>query len=469
MHLLSCLVLSFVLLPQAFAQALPDGGALTLPASAVPIRPPSPEAAPGVKVASDTCAVQGLPWGGRDFSWMPGNAGPAESPLQAGPFTGEVRLDSSYHYSLHRPQDHTLSGSSEVFRHGELQLTHVGLGGSLDYKNVQARVLTQFGLYSTGTPRNDVSPSRGAWQLADAYRYLSEAYAGYHFDVLRGINVQAGIFMSYVGLWSYYNFDNWTYQPSFVSSNTPWFFNGVRVQIQVNDKLKIEPWLVNGWQAYGNFNSAPGLGLQVAYRPNSRVAMVGNQYVGWDTLAVPERRRMHTDNSVMVKYFSRPQGPIRRAAVSVTVDAGCESGGGVTCRSQYFLGFMAYHRAWFANDTMALTLGGGAIQNPGRYLVLLPPINGATASSGTASFTAAPKDPYRAWDTQVTFDYMPKPYLTFRVEFTHRAADVPYFAGPGGMTPKGGAQGAPGSQVQGFAPDLRRDENRFTAALLARM
>ncbi len=28
----------------------------------------------------------------------------------------------------------------------------------------------------------------------------------------------------------FYQFDNWAYQPSYVSSNTPWFFNGVRVQ-----------------------------------------------------------------------------------------------------------------------------------------------------------------------------------------------------------------------------------------------
>src|ERR1035441_7314743 len=42
--------------------------------------------------------------------------------------------------------------------------------------------------------------------------------------------VNAGIFVSYTGLFSYYNFDNWTYQPSFVSSNTPWFFNGLRIQ-----------------------------------------------------------------------------------------------------------------------------------------------------------------------------------------------------------------------------------------------
>ena len=46
-----------------------------------------------------------------------------------------------------------------------------------------------------------------------------------------------------------------------------------------------------------------------------------------------------------------------------------------------------------------MTFGGGAIDNPGRYLVLLPPINGATAASGTPYFTENPGDPFKAWDT----------------------------------------------------------------------
>ena len=103
-----------------------------------------------------------------------------------------------------------------------------------------------------------------------AYRYLSEAYGGYHFNALHGVNVDAGIFMSYIGLFSYYQFDNWAYQPSYVSSNTPWFFNGVRVQIFPTEKLKIEPWFTNGWQSYGKFNNRPGLGFQVLWRPTAK-------------------------------------------------------------------------------------------------------------------------------------------------------------------------------------------------------
>jgi len=330
---------------------------------------------------------------------------------------------------------------------------------------VQARLMPQFGLYSQTTPRNDPSPARGQWSLDNAYRYISEAYGGYHIDKWNGINIQAGIFMSYIGLWSYYNFDNWTYQPSYVSSNTPWFFNGVRVQIFPSDKLKIEPWLINGWQSYGRLANSFGFGGQVLWRPTGRLSILGNQYYGKDALGNDDRRRIHTDDSIMVQYYDKGG---RRAAASVTLDAGCEWGGGALCSSQYFLGFMAYNRLWLAHQRYGVTVGGGAITNPGRYLVLIPPINGATAFSGTPYFTANPGDRFKAWDGQVTLDYMPRPFVTFRAEFNHRQASVPYFSGPGGVTPPGGNVGPAGSVVPGFAPDLRKGEDRVTFAFLVK-
>ena len=410
------------------------------------------------------------PFAFADFSWLPGNYAPPESKFATKYFTPELRLDTAYHYDFSHPKDHTISGSSEVFRSNELQLTQVGVGGDFNYENVGIRLMTQFGMYSTTTPRNDSSPTRGQWHLDDAYRYISEAYASYHIDALNGINVQAGIFMSYVGLWSYYNFDNWTYQPSYVSSNTPWFFNGMRVQIFVNDKLKIEPWVINGWQSYGMFNEQPGLGLQIQYRPTGYLAFLGNQYYGADTLGTPGRQRYHTDDSLMLKYHDNPKGAISKAAFSLTFDAGCEDGGGVSCGGQYFMGFMAYNRLWFDHDHFGLTIGGGAIRNPGRYLVLLPPINGATAASGTSFFTQNPGDDFQAWDMQITGDYMPTRNVTFRLEYNHRASNVPYFSGAGGVTPPGGNSGAAGSDPGGgWSPDLVKTEDRVTAAFLVRL
>jgi len=416
------------------------------------------------------------PFAFADFTWLTGNPRTKESPLDTKAFTGEFRVDTNFTYSFNRPSDDTIVGSSEVFRSGEFQVTQLGIGGDFHYDNVQGRLMTQFGMYSQTTPRNDASPARGQWSLDTAYRYISEAYGGYHFDKMNGINVQAGIFMSYVGLWSYYQFDNWSYQPSYVSSNTPWFFNGMRVQIFPSDRLKIEPWLINGWQSYGRFNHAPGVGGQILWRPNGSLSIVLNNYWGADTLGNPDRKRIHTDDSIQVKYYDRPDAVLDKAAFTFTFDAGCEYGGGVSCGgrsadapSQTFLGFMAYHRLWFDKDLLALTVGGGAISNPGRYLVLMPPINGATAASGTPYFTANPGDPFTAWDMSVTFDYMPSQFVTFRSEFNHRAANVPYFSGAGGVTPPRGNVGPPGSRVPDWAPDLRKSENRVTIALLVKL
>jgi hypothetical protein len=409
------------------------------------------------------------------FTWLNGNSRQDSSVLDTKYFTGEFRADITMIEQFNHPSDHTLVGTSERGRTSEIQVQQLGIGGDFHTDHARGRVMTQFGMYSTMTPRNDASPARGQWQLDNAYRYLSEAYGGYHWNQWSGINLDAGIFMSYVGLFSYYNFDNWAYQPSYVSSNTPWFFNGIRIQIFPNEHLKIEPWIINGWQSYGMFNSAPGVGAQVLWRPNGRLSVLSNNSYGHDWLGIPHRWRLHTDNSVEYEYYDRPNRLFHKGALSITADLGCESGSGMSCipssrgsPAQNFKGFMIYNRSWFKHDQFGLTLGGGSMGNPGRYLVLIPPINGATVVSGTPYFTTNPGDQFHAWDASVTFDYMPDQFVTFRGEWNHRESSVPYFAGAGGVTPPGGNTGAPGSFVPGFAPDLRTTETRLNFALLVK-
>jgi len=452
-------------------QTAPAAAQAAVPAVAAPQQPVAP---PIPQIAAERPEPP-APFSFADFTWLNGNARNHDSVLDSKYFTGEFRVDTSYIYDYNHPIDHTLDGTTEGTRTGEFQVQDIGVGGDFHAGDMQGRFLTQFGMYSTATPRNDASPSIGQWDLADAYRYVSEAYGGYHLHVQDGINIQAGIFMSYVGLFSYYNFDNWTYQPSYVSSNTPWFFNGMRVQWFPNQKLKIEPWLINGWQSYGKYNGRPGVGAQILWRPTGWFSFVGNQYgVGEDTVGL-HRTRMHTDDSIEVKYYDEPAKFMDKTAFSLTIDVGCENGGGVTCTggkqgpAQNFTGFMIYNRWWFDKDKFAVTIGGGAMNNPGRYLVLLPPINGATAASGTPYFTQNPGDPFKAWDAQATFDFMPSQFVTWRFEYTHRASNVPYFSGMGGITPPGGNMGDPGSFVQGWSPDLRKRENRLIIALLVKL
>jgi hypothetical protein len=447
---------------------------------------PSTTAAPGTTVAqpatlsspsqsNDVALVKKPkidPFSDWDWTWLNGNPRTKDLAFDSKFFTPEIRADITYTYDFNKPVDNTISGSSEIFRSNEIQLEQLGLGGDFHYDNVRARFMTQFGMYSATTPRNDPSPAKGQWDLDTAYRYLAEAYGGYHINALNGINVDAGIFLSYIGLFSYYNFDNWAYQPSYVSSNTPWFFNGLRVQIFPNPHLKIEPWLINGWQSYGSANSRKGLGGQIKWTPRPWVNVISNNYgLGHDDLYIPNRGRVHTDDSIEIKYYDKPMKTLDKMALSFTGDMGCEFGPstitssgvylqGVGCKGntkdknsiggdyfkaginpkQSFIGYMLYNRMWFKKDRYGLTLGGGQINNPGRYLVLDPPINGETAESAAINapyFTGNPSDPFKAWDSSITFDYMPRQYITFRWEYDYRHASVPYWTGRGGMTPPG--------------------------------
>jgi len=498
-----------------------------------------PSSAPGTPAKKEKIA----PFSDADWTWLNGNPRNKDTAFDSKFFTPEIRADVYYDYDFNKPIDNSITGSSEMFRANEIQLEQLGVGGDFHYDNVRARLMTQFGMYSETTPRNDPSPAKGQWDLDTAYRYLAEAYGGYHINALNGINIDAGIFMSYIGLFSYYNYDNWAYQPSYVSSNTPWFFNGLRVQIFPNPHLKIEPWFINGWQSYGSSNTRKGLGGQIKWTPYPWMNIISNNYgLGHDDLYAPGRQRIHTDDSIEVKYFDRPGNTLDKLAFSFTGDMGCEFGPshttpgspsvpsvyvqGVGCHGntrdansvglspdgyggqfpaginpkQSFLGFMFYNRAWFKKDLYGLTLGGGRINNPGRYLVLVPPINGETAPSEAIAspyFGENASDPFKAWDSSLTFDYMPRQWLTFRWEYDYRHSSVPYWTGHGGVTPPGpngvpytnngfpeyyaclngnssmttslsAAEVACGGPNSVWFPDLRRDESFFTMAILVK-
>jgi len=436
--------------------------------------PPKP-AAPDAQSIPDALhapdATEGVdnftPFAFGDFTWLNGSPRNKQPVFDTKFFTPDVRLDVHYMGDFNHPKDHTIVGSTESFRSGEFQAEQISFGGDFHYDNVRARILTMYGLFSTTTPRNDASSGVGQWDLADAYRYVSEANAGYHFDVAHGLNIDAGIFVSYIGLFSYYNYDNWTYQPSYVSSNTPWFFNGLRIQYFPTNTLKIEPWIINGWQSYGRFNKNLGFGGQILWQPNENLKLVFNNYgVGEDNLAysmpggppnpIRNANRVHTDDSIEFKYYdSKLNGKgLSKAAFSFTFDAGCEYGGGVgglNCTKEpnktAFVGWMFYNRLWFDNDLYAVTIGGGSMNNPGRYLTLLPPINGATAATGTPYFTENPGQNIFQWDATLNFQYMPKQWITWWAEAGFRHSSVPYFAGQGGVTPPFGNNGNPSQYV----------------------
>ena len=507
----------------AIAFLIPSGLEAEEPAKAAVASNPTPGEVPAAvapavatpAAAAPAAAAEPFAWA--DFTWLNGNNRQKAALLDSKYFTGQFTADVNWVYDFNHPIDHTIVGSTATFRANEFNLSFLGFGGDFHYDNVRGRLMTQFGTRATGIARNDASADRGQFDLRDALRYVSEAYGGYHWDILNGINLDAGIFMSYVGLFSYSNFENWAYQPSYTSDNTPWFFNGARLQVFPSDRTKLELWVVNGWQTYAGFNTAPGIGFQYLYRPQEAISIVANGYVGSDTTPInraydaASRIRFHSDNSLQIRYFNNPGKFFHRAAVSLTADLGLESGAGVqpfgngifgtvgngnagrkdssgnalapTCGgallgapgtpdcTQNFMAAMLYHRMWFMNDLIGWTVGGGVMHNPGRYLVLPPtgaanPYNAANANA----FTLNAGDQFDAWDASTTVQIMPNEYVTWVIELVHRHTfdNLNYFAGRGGVT---SATGYYPSNVQSYGdpnylPDLRNAETRINLSML---
>ncbi len=484
--------LGFAMTP-ALAHAQDDA---VPPASApAPTLPPAPSPAPAPAAPPERAPTPDKPsepFAFGDFTWLNGNNRQTKAVLDTPYFTPEFLVDVDYTASKNNPIDHTVVGSTALSRNNEITLAFLGFGGDFHFEHARGRLMTQFGVRSTLVPRNDFSTNHGQFDLQTALRYISEAYGGYHWDVLHGINVDAGIFMSYVGLFSYDNYENWMYLPSFTSDNTPWFFNGIRMQIFPSDKLKIEPWLINGWQSYGKFNEMPGFGGQILWRPVEWLSFLSNDYIGWDTQDNPGRIRFHSDNSIQIRYFNDPQARIfNRAAFSLTGDIGGEQGDGVTpfagkhtsdpttctpsspCQQQ-FLSWMLYNRLTFFKGLIAWNVGGGMMHNPGRYLVLAPTGNatpsGITQPLGVAAatnpFPLNPGTTFDAFDYETGIQYMPSEQITYDLEFNHRQAADNYFAGHGGVTSPDGYTTT--ASPPGWRPDLTKGDTRIIAALLLR-
>jgi hypothetical protein len=410
--------------------------------------------------ADDKPPSKPAPFAFGDFTWMNGQSRQKTQPLSNSIATVNLYLDTYYGYSFNHPQDDTIVGSGAVGRNTEWQINNATIGIDTNYKNVLAKITLQTGNQAAVTQDLDGTVNRGRNLSVANNKYIGEALAGYHFDKWNGINVQAGYFYSYIGLESYLLAENWNYNRSFVSDFTPFYFSGARIQIFPTDKIKIEPWFMNGWQTYGKWSKNNSVGLSNYWRPREYLGFVANFYEGTDSKDNPHRKRFHHDDSILVRYFNSPSAAwISKAALSLNNHYGFQWDGvnPFPGRKSYMLGSSLANRIWFYRDFLALSFRAEGVTNPGRYLALPPTADGFLPGPDNYSL--------KLWDLTSTFDVLPTDFLAFRFEFISRHSDVPYFAGRGGTTSIDGWQGTPGL----FTPDVAKHENRLTFAINWRM
>lgn len=435
-------------------------------------------ALPLFALAQTDTIVSKVSFKGMDLTWINGQNRQTDFPLffkdKSGEtiLTGVVYLDGHFNYNFAHPKDNTQTISAVTPRSNEFSLALVSIGIESNYKNTIGRLWLQTGSMLNIIQETDGSVNRGRNTSNGNLKFIREAAAGYHFDVNYGLNVEMGIFMSYIGLESYLTQENWSYQRSMVCDFTPFYFQGARVQYFPTKNFKTELWLLNGWQSYNSWSKGPGVGNSNYFRPNENLQLVANFYYGKDsksgTTELSDVKRFHHDNSIVYRYFNSSNSTKRglsQAAFSMNNHYGFQQGDGVKATDNFMTGTSLVNRLWFNNNKIGLTTRFDYVTNPGGYLSFTPAQSGSIPNDYEIAISNG-KD-LKMKQLSATFDFMPSDFVTFRLEYTYRNANIPYFAGSGGTTSQTGFSND--ILDPNWRADLKKSENRIIIAVNFRL
>jgi len=111
-------------------------------------------------------------------------------------------------------------------------------------------------------------------------QYLKEAYASYLFKVGKGLQVDAGKFVTPAGAEVIEAKDNWNYSRSLLFAYAiPYYHYGLRAKYTFNDKFALTGYVMNGWNAVVDNNSGKTIGASAAWTPNKKFGVI-ETYIG---------------------------------------------------------------------------------------------------------------------------------------------------------------------------------------------
>lgn len=441
--------------------------------------------APAAEAPSEHLDVREPPFSVHDWSWLNGSNYQPASLLKLGPVTATFLVDADYAWQFSNPDDHTIFPTTTAARHSEFNLNLAYLGFELSGLDTKwgapiGRFEVQFGSYIATIHGQDATLARGFFLSNPTLSYIKQAGVGWHFHVLHGLNVELGIFPSYIALESYVPQENWSYTHPFVSDFTPYFFAGLRTQLFVAESFKLELWLVNGWQSFGRWHDALTGGYLMNWRPGRRVSLTHTFYAGQEQSRASdpnsESLRVYTDNYVQVLVFEDlERAVLQRLALCLVADVGYEYrgasagqpvNGAPTAGNGVMAGGSLTVRFEWTRWLMT-TLRGDVFYDQSSAVVYALPLGSPYSLPGNGSAT----NPFE-WlggGGAITLDWRPSPWILLRLEYAHRAANQPYFSGKGGITGPNGIPPKTDAERDAFTPDLRRTDDRVVANVTLRM
>jgi hypothetical protein len=404
-----------------------------------------------------------------DLSWLNGSNRQPGSLLKLNVVTLSVYVDTYFMLQFHNPIDHTAFPSAAAPRHNEIGLNLASIGVTLPANAIDTpaggptgELTLQYGALTQTVQAQDTTTQRGFFLAQPGFAPIRTAIAGWHFHWLHGANVEVGILPSFVGIESYLTQENWNYMHSFSADFTPYYFSGARVQVYPTKTFKAELWAINGWQTFGQWHEAGGLGYSLTYRPSDRLSLSNGGYVGPETPADESILRFYNDTSAQFLLHRKKSGLVRSVALSGQIDAGYETPGQKNNPpgSSRLGGVLGGRIEWPLGISTAIR--ADTFWDEGQALLPAFPIG----SKYSRPFGGRP---FLGTGLAATLDVLPSPWLLVRVEYMHRGANIPLFSGREGITGPNGMLPKDDAAAASFTPDLRRVDDRAMLALILRL
>jgi hypothetical protein len=194
--------------------------------------------------------------------------------------TINVGVDGYYAYNFNHPvgrvnllraydvlsNNFSLNQASVIFEHAPNLSEGRRFGARVDLQFGQATDTLQ------GNPVNEPRPQ--------IYRNIFQAYGTYVAPVGKGLTLDFGKWSSSLGIEGNYTKDQMNYSRAYLFDFLPFYHMGVRASYEVNDRLVVNYWLVNGTNQAEATNGFKDELFGFVVKPRKTISWTVNYYLG---------------------------------------------------------------------------------------------------------------------------------------------------------------------------------------------
>ena len=212
--------------------------------------------------------------------------GPAADSANADPkpeFFGYVGV--YYGYDFNNPA--SLSRPGFIYSenlHNQIAVNIALLGARYNSSRVRGTFAIQTGTY----------PDANYAAEPPIFKNIYEAWGG--VKLAKNIWLDAGIFLSHIGLEGPISRDDLTLTRSIMADNSPYYEAGAKLTYDAGGKWLVAGLVLNGWQVIRDRNQNEAVGTQVQFRPSPRWLLNSSTFVG-------EGRNLPDSVGRQLRYF----------------------------------------------------------------------------------------------------------------------------------------------------------------------